>query len=202
MTLGGVLGTIIFIIIGYINAKSPKTRYFSLTIKKKNPIHRKLTFAVASDIHLGPTNGVRHIQRIVKKINRLNPDIILLPGDVMDGELDPVIRRDLGSYLRKLEAQYGVYAILGNHEYIGGMERAATYLQDHGITLLQDESIHIAGITIIGRDDLSSARFGQQRQPLESLVKKLDTRRLLVLMDHQPKKLRETQKNGIDIQFS
>ncbi len=53
------------------------------------------------------------------KINALNPDLILLPGDVLDGEVDPVIRRDLGERLRKLSAPYGVYGILGNHEYIG-----------------------------------------------------------------------------------
>lgn len=113
------IGTVILIAVGYINARNPKIRRYTLRIPKKNPIAKKLTLAVASDIHLGPTNGVGHIERIVKKINALNPDIILLPGDIVDGELDPVIRRDLGSYLRKFKSVYGTYGITGNHEYIG-----------------------------------------------------------------------------------
>jgi len=47
----------------------------------------------------------------VKKINAIKPDMVLLPGDIVDGELDPVIRRDLGKYLRKLKSEYGTYGI-------------------------------------------------------------------------------------------
>lgn len=90
-----VIVTVITIVFGYINARNPKIRSYTLTLKKKNLAQKRLRFAVASDIHLGPTNGRRHIERIVKKINALNADLILLPGDIVDGELDPVIRRDL-----------------------------------------------------------------------------------------------------------
>ena len=138
-----VVGTVLTIGIGYVNARNPKIRHYTVKINKKNPLHKTLTLAVASDIHLGPTNGVGHIERIVKKINALNPDIILLPGDIVDGELDPVIRRDLGSYIRKFQSRYGVYGITGNHEYIGGMERARAYLSAHDITMLQDDALEV-----------------------------------------------------------
>ncbi len=139
-----VFGTIITIMIGYINARNPKIRRYKIVLKKKNLVQKNLRLAVASDIHLGPTNGVSHIERIVRKINALNPDIILLPGDIVDGELDPVIRRDLGSYIRKFESRYGVYGITGNHEYIGGMERARAYLREHGVHIIQDDLIEVA----------------------------------------------------------
>ena len=84
-----------------------------------------------------------HIKRIVKKINALKPDLILLPGDIVDGELDPVIRRDLGSYIRRFQSTYGVFGITGNHEYIGGMDRAVKYLTAHNIVLLQDDWLEI-----------------------------------------------------------
>jgi uncharacterized protein len=185
-----------------VNARNPKIRKYTLALNKKNPLQKELKLAIASDIHLGPTNGARHIERIVKKINALNPDIILLPGDIVDGELDPVIRRDLGKYLRKFRAKYGVFGITGNHEYIGGMERARDYLQEHGIHVLQDSWIEAAGVCIIGRDDVSSARFGRQRKELVELMQKIDKKKTTILLDHQPKKLSEAQKNGIDIQFS
>ena len=197
-----VFGTIITIIVGYINARSPKIRSYKISLKKKNLVQKNIRLAIASDIHLGPTNGVRHIERIVKKINALKPDIILLPWDIVDGELDPVIRRDLGSYIRKFESPYGVFGITGNHEYIGGMERARAYLREHGIHMLQDDFVEAAWLVIVGRDDISSSRFGRQRKNLSDILEGVDTKKTLILLDHQPKKLSEAQKNGIDLQFS
>jgi len=106
------------IVIGYINARTPVIREYTISLDKKNPVTDTLRLVVASDIHLGPINGGYHAERVVAKINTLHPDIILLPGDILDGEVDPVIRRDLGARLSKLSAQYGVYGALGNHEYI------------------------------------------------------------------------------------
>ena len=197
-----VIGTGATIVLGYINARNPKIRRYTLSLKKKNPVTKHLRIVVASDIHLGPTNGVGHIERVVKQINALKPDLILLPGDIVDGELDPVIRRDLGSYLWKFSSTYGTYGITGNHEYIGGMERAREYLIEHGITILQDETLEIAGIVIVGRDDISWIRFGRHRKSLSEILTRTDKKKPLILMDHQPKKLSEAQKNGIDIQFS
>jgi len=111
--------TVLMIMLGYINARTPAIHEYTIFVNKKNPITNSLRLAVASDIHLGPINGGYHAERVVDKINALSPDLILLPGDILDGEVDPVIRRDLGSRLSKLHATYGVYAILGNHEYIG-----------------------------------------------------------------------------------
>lgn len=197
-----IAGTVVTIMIGYINARNPKIRRYTMSLKKKNLAQKHLRLAVATDIHLGPTNWVRHIERIVKKINALNADLILLPGDIVDGELDPVIRRDLGSYIRKFKSKYGVFGITGNHEYIGGMERAREYLTEHGIHILQDDIIGVAGVIIIGRDDISSSRFGRQRKTLAEILVGIDKKKPLLLLDHQPKKLSEAQKNDIDIQFS
>ncbi len=74
-----VIITLITICLGYINARNPVIHKHTINIKKKNAVAKNLTVAVASDIHLGPTNGIHHIERIVKKINSLKPDLILLP---------------------------------------------------------------------------------------------------------------------------
>lgn len=113
-----------------------------------------------------------------------------------------MIRRDLGSYLRELHSQYGVYGITGNHEYIGGIEHARDYISAHNVVMLQDTSVEVAGVVIVGRDDISSSRFGHERKELKEIIKKVNKEKPLILLDHQPKKLSEAQKNGIDVQFS
>ncbi|MFA6080278.1 MAG: metallophosphoesterase [Candidatus Gracilibacteria bacterium] len=197
-----VVATVVMIVAGYVNARTPVIREQTIMVHKKNPVTDTLRIAVASDIHLGPINGGYHAERVVAQINALKPDLILLPGDILDGEVDPVIRRDLGERLRKLSAQYGVYGSLGNHEYIGGVDRAANYLMDHTITLLRDSITPVAGITLIGRDDISGMQFGKIRSNLEDLVSLTDPETALILMDHQPKNLFEAEQNKIDVQFS
>lgn len=81
---------------------------------------KTLNIAVASDIHLGtPTRrGKSRLQRIVHAINGLDPDLVLLPGDIVNEDLGPVIRQNLGKTLRSIKSRFGVVAITGNHEYI------------------------------------------------------------------------------------
>jgi predicted MPP superfamily phosphohydrolase len=73
--------------------------------------------------------------------------------------------------LKKFQSKYGTYGITGNHEYIGGIDRATKYIQDHGITLLRDEFLSVGGITLIGREDIVSARFGHTRAELSEIMK-------------------------------
>lgn len=194
--------TLCMIFLGYFNAISPKIRHKKITIPKKNTVTPKLKIAVASDIHLGPINGYRHARRLVKKINSLSPDIILFPGDILDGDVAPVIRRDLGKYLQELQAPFWVFAVLGNHEYIGGIDRAIKYITDHSIQILRDEITCVAGITIIGRDDVSSKRFWYTRTSLDSLLNHTSPEEPTILMDHQPYHLEEAVNNKIDVQLS
>lgn len=202
MTWGIVVATFIFLCLGYLNARMPAIREHILNLDKKNPLHDTLRIVVASDIHLGPINGRIYVRRIVRMINALNPDLILLPGDILDGEVDPVIRRDLGKYLKKLSANHGIFGITGNHEFIGGIDRAAKYITDHGITLLRDEAHEVAGITLIGREDIASTRFCMERKALPEIMENVNSETALILMDHQPKHLKDARDSNIDIQLS
>ena len=68
--------------------------------------------------------------------------------------------------------------------------------------LLKDSITSAGGVTLIGRDDYSSIKFGKIRSSLEDLVDLTDPETALILMDHQPKNLFEAEKNHIDVQFS
>lgn len=189
---------------GYLNARTPRVKTLELTIPKNAHGIKGLNIAMASDIHLGTLVSKSHLERIVKDINALNPDLVLLPGDVVDEDLGPVIRQNLGETLRSIRSKYGVFAITGNHEYIGGVEPACRYLTEHGIVMLRDSSLEIAGsFTLVGREDRSLRQFeGKRRKPLEEIMAAVDKSLPIILMDHQPFQLDEAVKNGVDLQLS
>jgi predicted MPP superfamily phosphohydrolase len=202
--LGAVLLVTGAIAVGYFNARSPRLRTLKLHIDKTVDSLQTLNLAVASDIHLGTIIGRSRLNAIVETINRLEPDLILLPGDIVDEDLGPVIKQNLGETLRKLKAKYGVLAITGNHEYIGGAEEACKYLEEHGITVLRDTSVKVHNsLFVVGREDRSISQFaGKKRKPLEELMMQVDKRFPVILMDHQPFGLDEAVRQGIDLQLS
>ncbi len=194
---------LIITLYGFINACSFRVRELNLTIAKQASI-KNLTIAAVSDIHLGTIVGRKRFCKVVNKINELHPDLILLPGDIVDEDLAPVIRENLGDALLHLKSKFGVYAITGNHEYIGGVESAVAYLKEHGVTVLRDSVAKINdSIYIVGREDRSISQFaGRQRKNLPELMQQVDKSYPIILMDHQPFKLSEAEENGFDLQLS
>jgi len=200
VSIGIVLVTVLY---GYINACSFRVRKLDLTIAKQTNM-KKMNIVAVSDIHLGTIVGRKRFYKIVNKINELNPDLILLPGDIVDENLAPVIRKNLGEALLHLKSKFGVYAITGNHEYIGGVESAVNYLEQHGVTLLRDSVVKVIdSIYIVGREDRSIRQFnGKQRKKLVELMRNVDKNFPVILMDHQPFGLNEAEENGFDLQLS
>ena len=200
-----VLGVVALIVLGgYLNARMPRIRTLHLTIPKNGRALKSLNIAVVSDIHLGTIICKSRLEKIVSMMNSLDPDLVLLPGDVVDEDLGPVIKNNLGETLRKIRSKYGVLAITGNHEYIGGVEPACRYLSEHGITMLRDSSIKIAeSLYVVGREDLSIRGFaGKTRKPLAEIMSGVDKSFPVILMDHQPFRLEEAETHGADLQLS
>ena len=192
------------LVIGFFNARNPRVKTLSLSIPKNAGSLKTLNIVSVSDIHLGTIVGRARLDQIVDKVNSLKPDIILLPGDIVDEDLKPVIRQNLGEALRNIKAPLGVYAITGNHEYIGGVESACKYLEAHGIAMLRDSTVKISnGFYIVGREDREKGRFtGQNRKPLPELLTGIDKSLPVILLDHQPIGLNQAVESGIDLQIS
>ncbi|HEX3009815.1 MAG TPA: metallophosphoesterase, partial [Bacteroidales bacterium] len=135
----------------------------------------------------------------VSLINQYNPDVILIAGDLFDRNLHTIERQGMESELRKLKARYGVYAVLGNHEYFGNVNKAGEIIARSGITLLKDSVVIIDNkFVLIGRDDYTNRR----RKPLQQLIANVDKNLPKILLDHQPVHLNEAQENNIDLQIS
>ena len=194
----------IIVLAGHINALTPRVTRLDMRINKKAGPMKTLHIAAASDIHMGTLVGPRRTAKLVKMINERNADIILLAGDIVDEDLAPVIKYDLGRSLVKLKAPLGVYAITGNHEYIGGAEAAVQYLEENGIKMLRDTSIKInESFYLAGRNDRDSKRFSaKERKSLTKVLEGVDLSLPVIMMDHQPFNLQQVADAGVDFQLS
>ncbi len=195
---------VVLIIAGFINAISPVVRNYNINVGKDAGEVSNIRIAAVSDIHLGSVIRKRSMRILSEILEREKPDVIFLLGDIVDGDIGPVLRGDLLGYFRAPETRYGLYGITGNHEFIGGASKTIPYIESRGIRLLKDEIITIGGgIQIIGRLDRDSRGFGSgSRKPLSELVSATDASRPVILLDHQPFNLNETEAAGIDIQLS
>lgn len=202
--IGTVIIVVGIIIYGHINFLNPRTLTLEITLPKKDSKLDTLNIVAASDIHLGTIVGKKQLDKFVQMANSLNPDIILLPGDIFDEDIGPIIKNKLGDDLQKLNAKYGVYAVTGNHEYIGGVESAVDYMEKHGINVLRDEAVLIdSGFYLVGREDRSIGQFAnQKRKELSEITKNINKNFPAILLDHQPFQLNLTRENGIDLQLS
>jgi predicted MPP superfamily phosphohydrolase len=194
----------IVVLAGHINALNPRIKRLDIKIHKKAGSLKTLHIAAASDIHMGTLVGPRRTAKLVRMLNERNADLILLAGDIVDEDLAPVIHYDLGRSLLKLKAPLGVYAITGNHEYIGGAEAAVKYLETHGIKMLRDTAVKINGsFYLAGRNDRDSKRFSsRERKSLDKVLECVDSTFPVLLMDHQPFNLQQVADAGVDFQLS
>jgi uncharacterized protein len=194
----------LLIIGGFINAIIPVTKEYNITINKSAGAVKTLRIAAVSDIHLGSIIRKRSLKKMSSMIKDLKPDLVLLLGDIVDGEIGPVLRGDLLQYFTCPKCTDGLYAITGNHEFIGGAARTIPYIESKGIRILKDEMVTLeGGIQLIGRIDRDSYRFyRKERMTLDELMKQADTTKPVILLDHQPFHLDETAKHGVDLELS
>ncbi|AOZ93428.1 metallophosphoesterase [Paenibacillus crassostreae] len=185
---------------GSFNAFSPIIRTYDITIAKKSTSSEPLKIVMASDMHFSVLSGKNHATGMVDEINALNPDIVLFPGDIFDDQVEQYIDQGIGPILAKIQAPYGVYASLGNHDkYEGTMAELIDILEQSNIHVLYDESITIDDrFTLIGRKDHSDP----DRILLSDIMKDLDLSKPMILLDHQPKDFDIAQQQGIDLMVS
>ncbi len=188
---------------GFLNARNPRVRRLDLTLPRKSSAMQSLHIVLVSDIHLGLVVGRGRIDRIAREITALGGDIVIFGGDVLDEDVRPVIRRNLGETLRTVTAPLGVYGVTGNHEYIGGIEETTSYLREHGIRMLMDEVVRVDdSFQLVGRKDASCKTFtGADRTPLETLMRETDASLPVILLDHQPRALRSSAAAGVDLEL-
>lgn len=195
--------TAIILAFGYYFAKTPVVRLQEITLNKRVP-DGKQRVVLVSDIHLGMMISNGRLDKMVELVNQQHADVVLLAGDIFDEDLGPVIQNNMGDLLKNLNARYGVYAVLGNHEFYGGAAPADQYLKDHSITVLRDSAVTLPnGLIIAGREDITVRQmYGRDRKSLDELLYGKNLSQPIFMIDHQPYKLAEVAEKRIDLQVS
>jgi predicted MPP superfamily phosphohydrolase len=187
-------------IYGYYHFTHPKVSEQDIVINKSAGNYKELKIVGLSDLHLGVNIDKNKLKRFVQLVNTQNPDLILIAGDIVDNNVLPLMQEKMWEEFEQMRAPLGVYACLGNHEYLSDIKLSMNFLQKTNIRLLIDSAALIDNsFWLIGRDDIQG---NPKRKPMVDLLAKTDTTYPLFLLDHEPVNLNDAEQNGIDLQFS
>ncbi len=190
--------TTLLLVGGYINYRHPHIEHIVIESPKYTSAE-PLRIALISDIHLGYGTDRDDLRRYVNMINAEAPDVVLIAGDLVDNSTRPLIEEDMLAEMERIEAPQGIFMAAGNHEYISDIASCQRVIADSPITLLRDSVAHLdCGIQIIGRDD----RTNPHRKSLDLLVAEVDATQPIIVLDHQPYDISESDRLGVDIHLS
>jgi predicted MPP superfamily phosphohydrolase len=201
------VGLIILVlqVYGTWNALNPQVSRYEVTVPKSGENLSQLKIVLVSDIHLGKIVGLKRLTRMVDMINEEKPDLVVFAGDIIDGNVDVFTEQNLDNVLKNIKAEYGVYGVLGNHEYISReVDKAIFYLNKGGVRVLRDEVVRVEdSFYLVGRDERSNHSFSDTgRRKLTDLLTGVDKSDPVILLDHQPLDLAEAAESGVDLQLS
>jgi len=175
----------VLVVYGYIDAQRIRVHHLEIVTQKVLPESGKLRIVQISDVHVGIILHKESLAPMLEHVRQANPDILVSTGDLLDGELDNIMQD--AAQFNAIQAKYGKFAVLGNHEYYAGLRRSIEFTKAAGFDLLQDDVRQVAGITIFGADDITGRRSGQssKREFFEkALAEKRDG--FVLLLKHQP----------------
>lgn len=173
-------------LLSFFNAQ--RVAVSKLTISASNGASGK-TLAHITDIHIG-THPKRHLERIAQRIEKLNPDVVLITGDLVDSS--HVDANDLEP-LSELSAP--CFYTIGNHERYEDCDAIVGWLREHGVNVLRNEAVEFEPFQFIGIDDAESP--ATVRNALAKLEPAEDLYR--VLLYHRPQGHFEAAKWGVNL---
>jgi len=156
-----------------------------------------------SDVHIGPILGREFAARIVERVNALDPDLIAITGDLVDGPVRTLA--DEVAPFARLRARHGVYFVTGNHDHYSGADPWVEVVRGLGIRVLRNERVEIerAGdcFDLAGVDDHRGGADGAS-EDLARALEGRDPTRPVVLLAHDPSTFRNAAPAGVDLQLS
>ena len=162
--------------------------------------------AQISDLHVGPTIRARHMEAVVDVVNGLQPDLVALTGDLVDGPVSSLAEHV--APLRELRSRHGTWFVTGNHEYYSGVHQwlehvsgplgMHTLIDEHRVIEHDGAKILVAGIT----DRTSTPFEPTHRADVRKAAQGAPPTDLRLLLAHQPECAPLAAELGFHVQLS
>ncbi|WP_033915913.1 metallophosphoesterase [Campylobacter sputorum] len=183
----------ISIIFGVYSAISkPNVKNIDIVLPK---LKEDLTLVQISDIHIGGFLTQDFLKDIVNEINALNPDIVVITGDLID--FDPKLAEEKLTSINDIKSKFGTYFVLGNHEYYVGVKESLENLSKLNMHILQNESIEIGGVNLVGIYDYLGYKVREYEPDLNKAIKNINESLPVILLSHQPRIVKKFNKNEL-----
>lgn len=180
---------------------------FSKPIRRKvavkiDSLNAPFSVAHITDVHIGKVLGREFMQEVVNGANELDADIVVITGDLVD--MSPKYAKEKLEPLRELRSRYGVYYVLGNHEYFDNVADVVKLIKSFGIKVLDNENVVIDGrVNLAGINDIRGERFGIFKPDVKKALSSRDARLPTLLLSHQPKVIDKiTDEDKVDLIIS
>ncbi len=174
-----------------INAAAVRTNAIDVNI---SGLGQDITAIQLSDLHIGAIHGKEYLARIVAKVNSLNPDVVFITGDLVDGS-GPLQE---GFFEPIDEINAPVYFSPGNHEHYEGIDAVLQMLEKTKMTILRNEKAEFNGVQIIGVDFSDSKKYLETVLPNITYNEDSPT----VLLFHSPDSFEYAASKGVDLVLS
>ncbi|MCX4527656.1 metallophosphoesterase [Streptomyces sp. NBC_01551] len=201
-TVGGVAAAAALGTVGYGTygvMRGPRVKRVRVPLAKLPRAAHGFRIAVVSDVHLGPILGRAHTTRVVDTVNRTQPDLIAIVGDLVDGNVHDL--GDAAEPLRALRARHGSYFVTGNHEYFSGAQQWIDHVRELGLTPLENARRELPLFDLAGVNDVQGETEGHGPDFGAALGDR-DRSRAAVLLAHQPIVIHDAVRHGVDLQLS
>lgn len=193
---------VLAILVGFYSAyvEPHLLRVKQYDLKLEQVVGDSITVVQFSDTHIGDFFTTEELEKVVKKINEQQADLVFFTGDLMDnaaqydGSIDEV-----ASILSKIKATSGKYAVFGNRDYGGGAERFYEDLMESaGFTVLVNSSttqdIKGTPVTIFGADDALIGYYNAKKT-----MEGINEDHLNLLLFHEPDLISDFLNYPIDL---
>lgn len=190
--------SVLVVIAGIVNFNTIRISEYKIDIPARSSPIRHLKIAFVADFHLNNGTSKKFVERFVRKIELINPDLMIFGGDIVEGDREDGNLVQFEKLLAGIKARYGVYAVLGNHEHYAGQDKGS-FFDKSGMTVLSDTIVKPDNLfNLAGRND-SHIRI---RKHLDGLLKSATDTLPVILIDHRPTEIDLVSRTSVDVQLS
>ncbi len=184
---------------GIWSSYHPRIKYLDIKLKNLPTAWQGKTIVQISDVHLGNVFGQNFLSKIVNQTNAINPEMVVITGDLFDGMGDDL--KHSVKPLADIKAPRGIYFITGNHETFLPSDQTAEALSQVPVKIMKDQLVELDGLQLIG---INYPTLGQSID-LPQTIKRLNPNpnEATILLYHSPVQVDAvSQTDVVDLMLS